>query len=200
MPTPGFNFTSAWSQELPRTPRRSPPPVMVDCIIIGTHASRFRNAALPRKSGGRDTNHGERAPVERHGSADDRRIAREMPLPEVVAEDDDGVAVRRAVFFGQKPAAEGDAGAEDVEVVTRHELAEDANGIAGGPEIHRQQRECDQILDAVRFPLTEIDEVGIRDAQRGTRSRGAVEHDEAIGIGDARAAGAAPCFRPSCRS
>ena len=81
---------------------------------------------MPRKPGGADADDREGAAVERDRAPDDRRIAGESPLPEVVAEDDDRVRVRRAVFLRQERAAEDRADAERVEEVAADELAEDA--------------------------------------------------------------------------
>ncbi len=134
------------------------------------------------KPGWADADDGEGAAVERQRAAEDGRIAGESPLPEVVAEDDDRVRVWRAVFVRQERAAENRVDTERVEEVAADDLAEDAVRVAAGAQVHRRQREGDEVLDARGAALPVVDEVGIGEAQVAARPRRDVQRDQPAAV------------------
>ena len=79
--------------------------------------------------GGHDADDGPGAAVELYGAADDRGVGAESPLPQTVAEDDDGVALRHFILFRAEGAAEGRAHSQQVEVGLRDVLGGDALGL-----------------------------------------------------------------------
>ncbi len=184
MLTPGFSFTSDWSQELLRALRRSPPLISAACIIVGTHASRLRNASLPRNPGGA-------TPMTTNGwplRITVRPITEGSPancrFQKLSLKTTTGWVFGVRSSSGRNPRRARDA-RRDVEVVAADELPEHSQRIATGSQIHRQQRERDQILDALRPPQSEVDEVRVGDAQRVASPRRPVEGDDAVGIGNA---------------
>ena len=142
--TPGRNRTIVWSQWFVRE-SSALPDITAGCIIIGTQRSIERNGSLPRKAGVGDADDRERVAVERHDAAEDPGIAAEVPLPELVAEHDDGIRIRRAIFFRPERAAERRANAEHVEVVAGDDLAPHAHRVVRRPQAHREHVIADGI-------------------------------------------------------
>ena len=92
--------------------------------------------------GGHDADDGPGAAIELHGASDDGGVGAEAPLPQTVAEDDDGVALRHFVLFRAEGSAEGRAHSQQVEVGLGDELRGDALGLIDAGERHGAGIEC----------------------------------------------------------
>ena len=73
----------------------------------------------------RDADHGVFMARQPDGRAEGVGRSSELPLPQAVAEDDDGRCQRRGVFGGSESPAARDGDSEDLEVVRRHRFARD---------------------------------------------------------------------------
>jgi hypothetical protein len=85
----------------------------------------------------RHAEHGEGISVDLERSAQDRRIATEPALPEVMAQDHERRRARPIPVVRREQAAEVSACAEDAEEVRRHHGAEAALGAVSIAKAHR---------------------------------------------------------------
>ena len=92
--------------------------------------------------------HGQRMAVDDDGLADHVAVAGEAALPVVVAQHRDRRAARRDVVAGREQPARRRREPEDGEVVARDQLALDALGAAGVPDVKREPRPAEQPVDA----------------------------------------------------
>ena len=137
------------------------------------------------EAGRRHTDNREGAAVERDRAADDRGIRGKRAAPETVGDHGDGVAIGDAFFVGAKGPAELRPDAEELEEVRGHELAEDANRLVAGAQVHRHETERHHRGHAVERRRAQVLEVRIRHAQVVARGAGAVDHEDAILARDA---------------
>jgi len=84
----------------------------------------------------RDAEHGERHPVDAHGSADDVSIGAERGTPVRVAEHDHRMFPWRAIVVRRERAAECGANAEQIEIVARDEQSPRAPRAVVHLEVH----------------------------------------------------------------
>ena len=101
------------------------------------------------KSFGGDPDDGERAAVHAHRAADDRRIAGEMPPPEIVAEHHDRRIAGRAPFRRRDHASDRGEDAEQREVVAGDRLDRDLLGAAARIERCTQRHAAEEIDERV---------------------------------------------------
>ena len=92
-----------------------------------------RNSAEP---GRHDANDGPGAAIELHGASDDGGVRTEASLPQAVAQDDDGVALRHFVLFRKEGPPKGGAHSKQVEVRLGDNLRPDALGFIDTGERH----------------------------------------------------------------
>ncbi len=91
---------------------------------------------MPRNQARHDANDGPGAAIELHVASDDGGVRAEAPLPQAVAQDDDGVALRHFVLFRKEGSPEGGAHSQQVEVRLGDHLRADALGFIDAGERH----------------------------------------------------------------
>ncbi len=108
--------------------------------------------------GRHDADDGVRLAVELKGAADDRGIAAESPLPQRIAQDDDGIALRHFVLFGPEGAAEGGMDAEQRKIRLGDVFGRDALPLVHAGEGRAGVREEGHVLEraALRAPVAVV--------------------------------------------
>ena len=129
--TPGLRRARAAKPRLPRSAK--------SCGGAGHHERNpgFRlvgDAAEPGRHDADDRSmRGHRAAAVRPSN---RGVGAEAPLPQAVAQNDDGVALRHFILFRAEGAAEGGAHSQQVEVGLRDDSPRDALGLIDAGEGH----------------------------------------------------------------
>jgi hypothetical protein len=155
--------------------------VLVHCHRHPEIGAEYR---CPGESFFRDADNGVRTVVQAQRLADEIAIRPEAPRPELVAQHDDGMRVRRLVFLGQEEPTSRRTGADDLEIVAGHERGKRALGRLRIAEAHHLRPELIR-----RDPLEERVARSHRLEQRIAEvieplsARAAADVDERRGIG-----------------
>ncbi len=137
----------------------------------------------------RDADDGEIDAFDAQVAADDGRILAQLRLPEIVADDDDGVATGDFTLFGQKAAAQDGLYAEIAEEIVAGDYAGNylRQGLSGGCDAEGGKFEGDHAVKRLGFGL-EVAKVGIGDAAEGIVGRGGADVHDRAGLEDGKRA------------
>ena len=117
-----------------------------------------------------DTDDRQRIVVDLDRLADDVRIGAEVAPPQTIAENDDRMAARSNLVRRQEGAATLGTNAEDLKVVSGHELGPERAGASTSAETDGGERRAEESRERL-IVIAEVLVVGIRHAERTSRTR-----------------------------